>query len=190
MNDQRIFYQLRQFMCRNSLDEIKQVLHDHPEFDINYTDHFVNLLFLAIQNQKYDIAIFFINHPNINLNYNYLNNVDTILKMAVIHCIERPDIIKLLLDRGADVNYVSHCKYTALFRHIYYLTYNHLDIVKLLLDYGADPSLKSSGEVMSALEHAKALHKNCYNKSERVKFLELIDLLENHNLDIKEPGYE
>ena len=49
------------------------------------------------------------------------------------------DIVKLLLDRGADTNLQNREDYTALIRAGWN---GHIEIVRLLLDRGADPNIR------------------------------------------------
>ncbi|MCD6047386.1 MAG: Ankyrin [Gammaproteobacteria bacterium] len=56
----------------------------------------------------------------------------------LMNAVKRPDILKLLLDKGADVNAQNDFGKTAL---MYAIQYGNLDAVKILIDHGANVNL-------------------------------------------------
>ena len=68
-----------------------------------------------------------------------MNMAESILHRAVKNA--HKDVVKLLLDKGAEPNVVNHNKETPLSLATYYQSYHDLiDVAKLLLDAGADPN--------------------------------------------------
>src|SRR3989339_1517249 len=77
---------------------------------------------------------------DINAIGEYGMNIFTIDFTALMIAVENgyTEIVKCLLDKGADPNLITSCNYTALMRAA---LHGHTDIVKILLDKGADPNL-------------------------------------------------
>jgi hypothetical protein len=62
---------------------------------------------------------------------------DGVTPLMAAACFDRPDIVNLLLEQGADINAKDKDGQTALMKGI---AYNHPGIVKILLQAGADPA--------------------------------------------------
>ena len=80
------------------------------------------------------------------------------------------DMVKMLLDHGADVNYNSLCDGSALYLAT---TEQHKDIVKLLLENGADVNCRNTPDRVSALHTAACIGN-----------VEIADLLLQYGADI------
>ncbi len=92
----------------------------------------------------------------IGANVNYIDetnyNDTPILSVITKTSESNPETVKLLLDKGADVNYQNKYHETALMRTI---KYGNFGIAKILLDYGANPYLldyKNRNSIMIAKE--------------------------------------
>lgn len=88
------------------------------------------------------------------------------------------DIIELLIEKGADVNYQDWCGNTCLHMSIYSRSYS---VMKQLLDHRANPNLISFEESESVLDFA--FNESCMSdRKEDVKKLdEIIELLVHYN---------
>jgi ankyrin repeat protein len=62
---------------------------------------------------------------------------------------DRPQSLKLLLERGANIERPQHCKYSAL---LFAAEHRHVECAALLLRYGADVNMKDRSGVRTALD--------------------------------------
>jgi len=114
--------------------------------NVNGPSGFPNLpIYNAIFNNYYEIVKLIID-AGVNPNYAWEGkNGGTLLTNAAQF--GNFDVVKVLLNKGADVNYTGNGDYTALYRT---LIYNKLDFVPYLLDHGAKLNKKD----IEALNHA------------------------------------
>ena len=95
---------------------------------------------------------------------NNVNDCDGSGRTALIHAADngKLEIVQLLLDKGANINYSSYIGGTSL---LYAAGSGYLDIVQLLLDEGADINLSNNNGDTSLIIAAK------YKNIEVVKLL-------------------
>ena len=105
---------------------------------------------------------------NININQKYCNYGGTLLHEACVY--GHIEVVKLLIDYGADINVLNNRNETALFLSCWE---GHYNIVKLLLDNNADIFVKSNNK--------SCLYMACSNGHYDIVKL-LIDSINTHHL--------
>ncbi|MCI5159240.1 MAG: hypothetical protein D3906_12575, partial [Candidatus Electrothrix sp. AUS1_2] len=108
-------------------------------------DHHANIseqaLFAAFKRKHCDVAKLLLDHP-IKLTSKNKGKITPLMEASASGCVE---VVKLLIDQGADVNRITTAKgekgNTALF---FAIEGNHIDVVKLLLEHKADTEIKDN----------------------------------------------
>lgn len=131
------------------------------------------LLLVSMERRRDDMTNLLINHPQIDL-FACNEYGDNALHYAVDN--NRIDLVKLLLNKGLDVNKKGQGGDTPLHNAV---VYNRLSMVKLLLDHGADLSITNDHN-QTPLDIAV--------EEEYSKIVDYITSYER--IDIKEPEFD
>lgn len=155
----------------NNHENIVKLLLTHPDIDVNSRGEFGKTpLMAAIENKSpnsINIIKLLLSHPKINLETRN-NNIWTALHEAALE--NRADIIKLLLDHGADIDAKDGGGSTAL---MLAAESNKEDAVEALLRYGASTHIKTRrGETALMLVEGNRL----LDKEKKNKIIQLLKL--------------
>ncbi len=167
------------------LDTIKYWL--EIGIDINkksYLSEFT-ILMEAIQYKCDNIIKLLVNHPNIKINLQ--DAWENSAFMHAVRCCKKEDIIKLLLQYGADINMPDCDGFTPLMQAIYM---SREDMVKILLKYGAHADIKNI-EGRDALDFTIYELQQCPMSSDKHNvYKNIIEILQNHKKVKNKVEYE